>query len=182
VRASVLGLAYRPDGKHLAAVTADGYLQLLDTATGTVLHLRRPQPGLGDATIPMLAVTYSPDGKQLVTSVANALQPTTVRDMLKLDAESGQLLRTLHAHTAPVNGLAFSTDGRRLVSASWEMSRGQSGEVKLWDVASGAAVLTLPGHLLAAFSPDGRYLAGVDPAAAPNGGAIVKVWDSGVQP
>jgi WD40 repeat protein len=147
-----------------------------------LLQLRRPQPGLGDATIPMLAVAYSPDGKLLVMSVANALQPTTVRDMIMLDGETNQELRTLHGHTAPVNGLAFSPDGRRLVSAAWDMSRGQAGEVKLWDVASGAAVLTLPGHLLAAFSPDGRYLASVDPAQSPDGGAVVKVWDSGVKP
>ena len=42
----------------------------------------------------------------------------------------------------------------------------------------GAAVLTLPGHVLVAFSPNGRYLAGVDPSPGPESGAVVKVWDS----
>jgi WD40 repeat protein len=63
---------------------------------------------------------------------------------------------TLTGHTYWVNSVAFSPDGRLLASAG-------SGEIKLWEVASGSLVRTLTGHTWAvysvAFSPDGRLLA-----------------------
>lgn len=46
-------------------------------------------------------------------------------------------LRTLVGHTKWVRALASSTDGARAVSASWD------GTVKIWELGSGEAVLTL---------------------------------------
>jgi WD40 repeat protein len=58
---------------------------------------------------------------------------------------------------AVVCGVAFSPDGRLLVTASMD------NMAKLWDPASGEWVGTLVGHAEtvygAAFSPDGRLLA-----------------------
>ena len=53
--------------------------------------------------------------------------------------------------------MAFSPDGMRIVSASWD------GTVKVWDVSSGKEILTLKGHTSGvngvAFSPDGKQIA-----------------------
>jgi len=79
-------------------------------------------------------------------------------------------LKTLRGHLDQICGVAFSPDGRRLATASYDRT------AKVWDTATGEELLTLTGHLAAvtsvAFSPDGRRLltASTD--------ATVKVWDA----
>ena len=57
----------------------------------------------------------------------------------------------LAGHTGLVNGAAFSTDGTRIVTASWDAT------ARVWDATTGAALTTLIGHKAwvhsAAFSP-----------------------------
>lgn len=72
-------------------------------------------------------------------------------------------------HTASVNALALSPDGRFLVSGSEDVT------LKIWDTATGNVLRTLSGHdqpvLAAAISPDGRWIA--------SGGAdaTVRLWN-----
>jgi WD40 repeat protein len=57
-----------------------------------------------------------------------------------------------------VSSLAFSPDGKHLASAEGPPGFGR-GTVKVWDLASGKTVATLPGHACVAFSSDGKLLA-----------------------
>ena len=57
-----------------------------------------------------------------------------------LDPAKGELLETLHGHMNGAFGIAFSPDGRRLISAS-----GGREAVKLWDVGTRQELLTLAG-------------------------------------
>ena len=60
--------------------------------------------------------------------------------MRLFDPAKGELIESLHGHLNGVFGIAFSPDGRRLISAS-----GGREAVKLWDVGTRQELLTLAG-------------------------------------
>ena len=73
--------------------------------------------------------------------------------------------------------MAYSPDGERLASASFDLTRVGKGEVKIWDTRSGKEALRLPGVLAVAFSPDGHSLASAAWDAF-GAAADVKIWDA----
>jgi WD40 repeat protein len=56
------------------------------------------------------------------------------------DVAKGELIEAVHGHLNAAFGVAFSPDGRRLISAS-----GGREAVKLWDVGTRQELLTLTG-------------------------------------
>jgi eukaryotic-like serine/threonine-protein kinase len=79
-------------------------------------------------------------------------------------------LFTLYGHTDRVESAAFSPDGSRIVTASWDRT------AKVWDARTGAPLIGLKGHVGwlsgAAFSPDGsRIVTGSHDRTA-------KMWDA----
>ena len=79
------------------------------------------------------SLAVSPDGR-FVTA-------TTDGGAVRLcDAVTGELIEDLHGHLNSANGVAFSNDGHRLISAS-----GGLEAVKLWDVDSRQELLNLSG-------------------------------------
>jgi tricorn protease-like protein len=75
----------------------------------------------------------------------------------------------LSGHKDTVSSAAFSPDGKRLVSGSWDTT------IKVWDVESGAEVMTLRGDnkwvTAVAFSLDGTRI------ASGGEGKTITVWD-----
>ncbi len=98
----------------------------------------------------LLAV--SPDGGLVAMA-------TAIGQVRLFDPAKGELIEpSLHGHMNPVYGVAFSPDGRRLISTSL----GGLEAVKLWDVGTRQELLTLPGtgSMLwsARWTPDGDVI------------------------
>jgi len=72
-----------------------------------------------------------------------------------VEAATGEL-RRLEGHAGEVTAVAFSSDGTRIASGSWDRT------LRLWDVASGREIACLGEHFddvtAAVFSPDDREL------------------------
>jgi RNA polymerase sigma factor (sigma-70 family) len=151
-RREVRAVAFTPDGKTLVSVdgevTADDAnvtrVSRWDRATGKRLH----QFTFNGFFPTCLAV--SPDGTKVAVG---GLSP---RGTIRLcDLATGKQLWAVGG--AVVHNLAFSPDGKRLVSGHYDQS------LRLWDVAAGKHVFAAGDQggdgVTVAFSPDGRLIA-----------------------
>ncbi len=175
-------LAFSPDGKTLASGTDDGAIEVWDVVPrreadvlehrSTVRCLLFSSQGNTLITAHTTGIrkwdvrTGAELGKKVPTakeSLPRALSPdgatlaiqrgTTIR---LIDRITGREIGILEGHTDDALGCVFFPDGRRLASAS------SDGTVKLWDVHSRQAVVTIKGGSAVravALSPDGKTLA-----------------------
>jgi WD40 repeat protein len=140
---SVRGVAFSPDGKQALSTSLDGTIRVWEVQSGKQLSTLQLPTGIG-------ALALSPDGKKLV--VASSVRPSVLR---LWDLEAGKELRTLKGHTLLVWGLAFSPDGKQILSGSID------GTVRLWDGETGKQLRVLrhpSGVTSVAFFPDGRHV------------------------
>jgi WD40 repeat protein/serine/threonine protein kinase len=176
-------VAYSPDGQRLACAASDGTINVLDTQTGEevlkvehklgsgwVLSLAFSPDGkhlasadyarfkIWDAQTGMQRLSIDENSRALVFSPdGNCLATTSERGKaIKVwDAQSGRLLFTLLGHNGQVSGLAYSADGKRLVSSSADQT------VKVWDLLAprNPEVLRLGNPVWhVAFTTDGKRL------------------------
>ncbi len=155
-KTSVVALAVDDNG-NVAATFSDGQVFLSN---------RQLPSAAGQATSGAL----SADGKLLAVASwdGNNDHPPTIT--VRRADDGFHDAQTLTGHTLSVNSLAFSPDGRFLVSGSDDRT------IRIWSLNNGSTVAELRGHsdmvLGLAYTPDGRTLA----SASQDG--TVRLWDT----
>jgi eukaryotic-like serine/threonine-protein kinase len=155
-------LAFSPDGRWLASGGAGErrggsrpVVILWDVTTGEEVR-RFEADKLSEA---VGRVAFSPDGKTLAAAGDRTLAGAGDRGggLQLWEVASGRQLHSLESNVERCEGLAFSPDGRQLVSAG---KAEREGAVEVWEVAGGQ----LQGSwktgklLLAAFNTEGQVL------------------------
>ena len=139
----VLRLAISPDSRRLISAAFDGTIRIWELSTGQECALlERNMGGMSDEFL--FPMTISP-GSVLLAAPDQASQRRHLIDLW--DIHSGKRVATFDGHRGPVTALAFSPDGRRLISGGadtlayiWEVpSRSLQPEAKL-DAARIAAL------------------------------------------
>ena len=88
----------------------------------------------------------------------------------EVDYTKFKCLKTLEGHKYSVLSVAYSPDGTKIISSSWDNT------IKIWDANTGQCLKTLEGHsetiISVAYSPDGtKIISGsVD--------RTIKIWDA----
>ncbi len=122
---SAAHLAFSPDGKILAVSSQrDGQICLLDSASGQELGRLDGRTGYRTK-----AFAFSPDGRILATGIETGKMIGRELSIRLWDVAARREIGRVPAHRADITALAFSPDGRRLVSASGVTAL-------VWDVAA----------------------------------------------
>ena len=174
-------IAFSPDGTKLVSAASEGsiiFSGISITNPDNLIRLTDVWTGDELATLPKHAreLIFSPDNR------TKTVATTAGRDIRLWNTETGDelvipvldaLSLGMHDNPPTILELAFSPDGRWLVSGTTE------GEIRMWDVATGEALTVFAepteqenlGHISAlAFSPDRALL-----AAGTHG--YIHLWD-----
>jgi WD40 repeat protein len=151
--------AATPDGKLLAA-GIDETVKGWDLTTNKQIFSFDPGK--------VFAMAFSRDGSRLALASG--------KDIQICDAKTGQNPIFLNGHRVQVRALAFSPDGKLLVSGAGDANPfNRVFELKLWDAIEGKFLADLKGHAgvvnSVVFMPDGKTL------LSGSSDATVVVWD-----
>jgi WD40 repeat protein len=158
---AVYSVAFSPDGQYALSGSCGehdedddciaGELRLWDVTTGETMRIFEGHEGR------VSSVAFSPNGKYALSG--------SLDGMLRLwDVATGDHLRVFEGHEGRVSSVAFSPDGQTALSGSCgernEYDHCISGELRLWNVATGKAIRVFKGHKRevnsVAFSSDGQ--------------------------
>jgi len=161
----IWGLALSADG-NVIATAGQHRVELWDAGTGE--HRASFETTTRDD---FYDVAFSPDG----TLLAASSEDLAGEGIIKLwELQKNTLVKVLEDGAIIGAPLAFSPDGKRLVSGGYQAA-------KFWDVGSGKLLRSVKGSrgdiISIAVSPDGKLVAGASGEVKENGEGDLPLWD-----
>lgn len=153
---SITGLAWRPDSSQVVTSSDDGTFRIWNIASRTANVI------IAKSNERVAWASWRADGSQIVSSAGNTIY---IRD-----ANTGVMVKELNGHQRFIHTVAWSPDGRQLLSAS------EDGTARIWEVASGVTTqrIQVGSAVNSAFwSPDGQRI------ATASDDATVRIWAAG---
>lgn len=151
-------ISFNADGSQLISTSIDGTARIWDLLhDGKCIDCTVPIRGYYPTT-----ASFSPSNKCMLVAYDNG----NIMILTKVDDSQ----KTLIGHTGEVVSSHFSSDGRYIVSASFDKT------AAIWDSSSGKLLHQLKGHsdevLFAVFSPTGNQV------ASASSDKTVRIWNS----
>lgn len=176
--------AWAPDQSQRVAIADGTTVRIIDGRSGKVLLTGPKQTALSTTDVQPLsylsqgtagvqplsylsqgmpvvrALAWSPDGSKIASSITTLSGGTDPRTITIWDSHTGAVLKQLTGHKDDIYQLAWSPDGKYLVS----LAQSQDNTIRLWTLATGTSVELLhpAGYGVVerlAWSPNGKYLA-----------------------
>ena len=119
----VNSVGFSPDGKSIFTGSQDKTVRLLDLQ-GNVIQVFKGSDGY------VSSVAFAPDGKSLLTvsSGNNSFMPGTESNIACLWDLKGNQLQSFKGHEGSINSIAFSPDGKMIITGSWDKT------ARLWEI------------------------------------------------
>ncbi len=137
--------AWSPDGKLIASASMDGEIKIWDALTGQTRYSFTQ-------TAPVGSIAWSPDSTSIVTGDYNRDDSVRIWNLSKgsqIQVSPGTIDNLIYT-------VAWSPDGKQ-IAAGYD-----SGQVKIWQVATGKQILTYTGHnqpvMSVRWSHNGNYI------------------------
>lgn len=129
-------LALSPDGK-MAASASENQITVWDINSGQIINTKVVYEPTPYDTSAINAITFSPDGSMIASSVGESGYAWTIPrpkkvggEILVWDVDTGsEIIRMQHGDSVPA--LSFSSDGMKLVSGSFDETS------RVWEIPSG---------------------------------------------
>jgi WD40 repeat protein len=185
----VQSVAFSPDGSQILSGSWDGTVKVWNAQTG---HKARSLNNKGLAGV-VSSVACCPDGKRIVgASYSYDRMSKSLHGQVTIwDALSGQEVLTLKGNTGRVYGVAFSPDGKWIVSGSASrygparrardvtvVAAEEEKTLRIWNAQTGQEVLTLKGHPGAVSTISGNQVRGENTAYGYGGGIANLLYDN----